>query len=443
MADETTQFIVGDAAVDAVTTRRKRRFFRSKKQRPPLTRCENCDTALTGEYCSQCGQHAIDYHRSLTRLAIDAADSLLNWDTKFLNTLVVLLLRPWRLTNDFNAGRRVRYVHPLRLYLLASIAFFLLAKLVHLNPNDTIQLSADDRAQIATALSKLTGTESPLTPEQRSRIEAARARWAAPETIPDAKARAKLERAMMRLPRFAEKKQLTPKDAAKIEAALRRIEAAVPPTPPQAPDAAAAASPPAITPPTAPAPPAMPQPSGSAAARARPRPAPIIQFDSDETGSGNNSPFGKWLEERIKLKIGEDGTNAQLFLETLRNNIPTMMLFCIPLFALVLKILYVRQRRFYIEHLVYALHIHSFVYVAVIAISFVSIGLERSLAALQAPVTLLLSFTVAGLVFVSIRRVYRQGWTMTVLKFFVGAVAYLFVLIAAITATALVTLLLP
>ena len=151
MADQTTQFIVGDVAVDALTTKRKRRYFRSKKPKSPLTHCENCETPLTGEYCSQCGQHAIDYRRSIMRLAIDAADSLLNWDTKFLHTVVVLLLRPWRLTNDFNAGRRVRYVHPLRLYLIASILFFLLGNLLNFTgfkDNRDIELSAEDRAEI-------------------------------------------------------------------------------------------------------------------------------------------------------------------------------------------------------------------------------------------------------------------------------------------------------
>jgi hypothetical protein len=449
MADQTTQFIVGDVAIDALTTKRKRRFFRSKKQREPLTNCENCDAPLTGEYCSQCGQHAIDYRRSLMRLMIDAADSLLNWDTKFLNTVVVLLLRPWRLTNDFNAGRRVRYVHPLRLYLIASIAFFLLAKLVHLNPGDAVELSAEDRAQIAAALGKLTGSESQLPPEQRVRIEAARARWAAPETIPDPKAREKFERAMMKLPRFADKKQLKPQDIAKIEAALARLEKIAPPN--------VSSVPPPIGSEASPAPPmadGIPRPDIPPVPDVVPRPGPAhgsptparsgsrIQFNTDGDPA-NKSPFEKWMEERIKAKIGEDGTNVQLFLETLRNNIPTMMLFCIPLFALVLKILYVRQRRYYIEHLVYALHIHSFVYVAVIVISLVSMGLERSVAALQVPVTVLLSFTVAGLVFLSIRRVYRQGWFMTVLKFFVGAVAYWFVLVSAIVATAFVTLLLP
>ena len=39
--------------------------------------------------------------------------------------------------------------------------------------------------------------------------------------------------------------------------------------------------------------------------------------------------------EAFQAKLGEDGTKVQFFVETLRSNIPTMMLFCIPLFAFV------------------------------------------------------------------------------------------------------------
>jgi len=61
--------------------------------------------------------------------------------------------------------------------------------------------------------------------------------------------------------------------------------------------------------------------------------------------SGNPStPFEKWIETRAKEKIGEHGTNLQLFLKTLISNLPYMMLCCIPLFALVLKILYIRRK---------------------------------------------------------------------------------------------------
>ena len=120
MPDDATDLIVGDAAVDAVEEGRRgappnRRRRWKRKQAPPLTHCENCGAALTGEWCGQCGQHAIDYRRSLWRVFVDALDSFLNWDAKFLTSVGVLLTKPWKLTNDFNAGRRVRYLHPLRL----------------------------------------------------------------------------------------------------------------------------------------------------------------------------------------------------------------------------------------------------------------------------------------------------------------------------------------
>ena len=73
MADETTQFILGDAAVDAATTKRKRRFFKRKKTTPPLIKCENCEKQLVGEYCANCGLHEIDCRRWVLRLVLDAA----------------------------------------------------------------------------------------------------------------------------------------------------------------------------------------------------------------------------------------------------------------------------------------------------------------------------------------------------------------------------------
>ncbi len=45
-----------------------------------------------------------------------------------------------------------------------------------------------------------------------------------------------------------------------------------------------------------------------------------------------------------------------------------MVLCCIPLFALVLKILYIFKRRYYIEHLIFALHTHAFVFLSTVVI---------------------------------------------------------------------------
>ncbi|HEY0368036.1 MAG TPA: DUF3667 domain-containing protein, partial [Chthoniobacterales bacterium] len=174
---EETQFIVGDAVVDATTEGRRglRRARKKRKGERILTHCENCGAALTGEFCAQCGQHAVDYKRSLWRVLIDAADSFLNWDTKFFASLGILLTRPWKLTNDFNAGRRARYVHPLRLYLLGSIVFFLMFKLIKIDDH-VVELGPQDRAEIASALGKLVGTDSVLTADQQSKIESVRTR---------------------------------------------------------------------------------------------------------------------------------------------------------------------------------------------------------------------------------------------------------------------------
>src|SRR6266700_4654426 len=152
MADEMTEFVSGDTAISAIEQppARRRFFGRRKTQRAPLTHCENCGAQLRGHWCAQCGQPAIDYRRSFRHVIVDALDSFLNWDSKFFATIGWLIARPWHLTNQFLAGRRVRYLHPLRLYLLVSILFFFVvnywAKSLHVDPS---KLSAEDRAEIA------------------------------------------------------------------------------------------------------------------------------------------------------------------------------------------------------------------------------------------------------------------------------------------------------
>src|SRR5437660_8851868 len=125
MADEPAKIILGDTAITAIARTPARRSSRRNKDRHrTLTQCENCGAELTGHYCGQCGQAAVDYRRSFRHVITDVLDSFLNWDSKFFATIALLILKPWRLTNEFLAGKRVRYVHPLRLYLLASILFF-------------------------------------------------------------------------------------------------------------------------------------------------------------------------------------------------------------------------------------------------------------------------------------------------------------------------------
>ncbi len=149
------------------------------------------------------------------------------------------------------------------------------------------------------------------------------------------------------------------------------------------------------------------------------------------------------MEGRIKDKVGEDGTKTRLFLETLRSNVPGMMLVCIPLFAFVLKILYFMKKRYYVEHLVYALHIHAFLYVAVIVTSLLVMGTNRWLPGLSGLIIGVFSCATVVLIFVSIRKVYKQGWVFSLFKFLLGGLVYCVILILGVATTAFVTLLLP
>ena len=120
-----------------------------------------------------------------------------------------------------------------------------------------------------------------------------------------------------------------------------------------------------------------------------------------------------------------------------------MVLCCIPLFAFVLKILYVFKRRFYIEHLVFALHTHAFVFLSTLIIIGIGFLLSWKVPALTPVVCTFLGFAVVINLLIAIRRVYGQNWFATLFKFAFGSVIYLCVLVIAFAVTAFVTLLLP
>src|SRR5215475_286807 len=397
MPDELEKFVLGDTAISALEQAqpRRRRFFGGRKmQREPITHCENCGAQLQGHWCAKCGQPAIDYRRSFRHVITDLLNEFLNWDSKFFATIILLLVRPWKLTNQFLAGHRVRYVHPLRLYLLASILFFFAAtygiKSAHLQPLD---LSPSTRAEIRSELEQenvppevrdkieqaLGG--KPIAPEKRAAVEEQlnnenlqkesrdaiqqRLQYGDPAPLD---ARSKLEDTL---------KGLSPDLRAKVEESLKKAQ------------------------------------------------NKAVIFEADKEEKDNDMP--KWLEKRAREKFGEHGTNIQLFLVTLMSNLPYMMLACIPLFACVLKFLYIRRRIFYIDHLIYALHIHTFAYVAIVLIVLATIGLERIRGLDPGWIVALLWIVFTVQILLSIRRVYRQGWFISVFKFLFGGFSYLLV----------------
>ena len=394
MSDEPAKIILGDTAVSAFEgTPGRRRSRRAKDTGQSLTHCENCGAGLQGHWCAQCGQPAIEYRRSFRYVVADLLNEFLNWDSKFFTTIALLILKPWRLTNEFLAGKRVRYVNPLRLYLLASILFFFAvnygAKGIHVDPT---KFPEEKRAEVAAAIA-----------DKRGEIEAE-----------------------------LKKDNLTPEQRRKAQKALDYLtkpmaSATTTPTPEESPLPTPAAG-------TSPTAESGQQTYGPVGDR------PFVVFDDAKS----TTPFERWIEARAKEKMGEHGTKMGLFISTLFSNLPYMMLCCIPLFALVLKVLYVRRRIFYIDHLIYALHIHTFLYAGVMLIVLATFGLNRvTPGALAGWLIAFLWIAFVTQIFLSIRYVYRQGWFLSIFKFLFGGFVYLMVLVFALAVTFFVTIALP
>jgi len=387
MSDESAKIILGDTAISAFEgTPGRRRFGRGKDTGPSLTHCENCGAELQGHWCAQCGQAAVEYRRSFRYVVADLLNEFLNWDSKFFTTIALLILKPWRLTNEFLAGKRVRYVNPLRLYLLASILFFFAVNYGAKGINfDASKLGPKDRADLEAELKK-----EDLPPAAREKLEAL-LRDSSPSPAPSPATNAPSP---------------TPAPTASSDVASQPTESAN----------------------------EQKKEYGKIGER------PFVAFDDAKS----TTPFERWIEARAKEKMGEHGTKMGLFISTLFSNLPYMMLCCIPLFACVLKVLYIRRRIFYIDHLIYALHIHTFFYAGIMLIVLATISLTRfAPGALAGWLIALLWIAFVTQIFLSIRYVYRQGWFFSLFKFLFGGFVYLMVLVFALAITFFATLVLP
>lgn len=87
--------------------------------------CPECGYALSGHYCANCGQEAELDLPSFGEFIREFIGDQIALESKLLRTLAVLVRRPGELTVEYVAGRRQRYVRPLRLYLSLSLVFFL------------------------------------------------------------------------------------------------------------------------------------------------------------------------------------------------------------------------------------------------------------------------------------------------------------------------------
>ncbi len=335
----------------------------AKKRLAGSPECLNCGTGLEGPFCYYCGQPDRNFLRFFPVLLREFLEDFLELDSRFARTMRPLLFHPGRLTRDYLDGRRFRYTPPMRLYLFASIAFFLLAALLSSNAitTDGISASTGSGVKIVTSdeeqLKKVEETLQNLPPGIRDQIE-----LNTQEQVDE------------------ERDWFDDGD---------------------------------------------------------------LQFN-DEPWDRETNPvdiplvpdrFNNWINDEIERspeKADMINENPNLIVDQVFDILPGTMFVLLPVVALIFKFWYLFAKRYYIEHLILALHNHAFIFVCLILMLLLEvsedwfIGRENRIGEQVAYwLNVAFGFWIPVYLVVSLRTVYRQNWFLTIAKGFVIGISYI------------------
>lgn len=306
--------------------------------------CQNCGYALTGQYCSDCGQRSNVRLITLWELAKDVVGDVFELDSRLWRTLRPLLFRPGLLTREYLAGRRVHYVPPFRMYLVFSLVFFLITSM-----GGDLEVTTDGGGtdqDIKTGGEGLTA----LKEEFREELE----------------------------------EELGTEELAALEEELRGD---------------------------------FTQANESADGE-----------DSDDLCAGldEQSVITGQALERMQRSCTRISDDPEAFGKALLDNVPTMLFFFLPLIALVMKGLYLGSGRYYVEHLLFFVHYHSFFFL-ILTLSILLWQLADLLpigSVIPGLVTAAVVIYIPVYLFRAMRVVYRHGILAGILRYTFLLIAY-------------------
>ena len=93
-------------------------------------KCENCNHEFKGHFCPNCGQEVAEFNRPFGFIFYDFVGNFFAFDTRFIRTFKYLLIRPGFLTGEFFRGRRMRYSPPFRIFVFLSFILFLFLQII-------------------------------------------------------------------------------------------------------------------------------------------------------------------------------------------------------------------------------------------------------------------------------------------------------------------------
>jgi len=107
--------------------------------------CLNCEQTISpnDHFCPNCGQINNTDRISLNYYFQESLSGFFSFDNRFFKTIIPLIFNPGKVTREFIEGKRKKYVNPFQLYLNITILFFLLIGLFSTidNFNDAQKIS--------------------------------------------------------------------------------------------------------------------------------------------------------------------------------------------------------------------------------------------------------------------------------------------------------------
>jgi len=328
--------------------------------------CLNCGTPLSGQYCGECGQRARSRLISIWELLQEAFGDLLELDSRLWRTLIPLAMRPGQLTRDYLEGRRARFMPPFRTYLVLSIVFFLIA---FFDPQEEFSILFESQ---------------PETPQEPA-ADSSDATQARDEVMNE----------------LVEEGILSAE-----QAGLEQTETGAG----EAPDEDDAGD------------------GGLNFSIADGKAKTDTNCDEIDVGDVPDWMATRMTPARLKVvceRVTADDGRA--FLGKLLDNVPASLFILLPLMALVLKVLYPLSKRYYVEHLLFVVHLHAFVFlILTLEIAFNRIaGLMNLPQAITGMTIFAVSVYMPIYLYKAMRRVYGQGHILTGSKFLVLLFSYI------------------
>ncbi len=129
-------------------------------ERDPAQSCKNCNAAMKGRFCSQCGQKAVRERLNLKSILFDLPKNFFNLERGFFFTIYRCYLQVGQVAKDYCIGKRKIYVNPIAFFLLGATVQLIALTIVETRIYEEVLAQYESNPQIVDSIGNILGENS-------------------------------------------------------------------------------------------------------------------------------------------------------------------------------------------------------------------------------------------------------------------------------------------